>query len=728
MDNDFNIISTGFDESLIAQDGNKFLIGNGFLGCRGTLSEYTKEQTAACNLPFLYDQNGGKWRETVNAPNPLYSKVFINGKELNPTKFLPFKHSLCLNMKCGELHRVTQWQIDNAVVTIETIRFASFDNPNLLCEKMIITSSSDTEAELIYGIDCDVWDINGPHFEIENLNANDSVMNVCAKTLENKIPLSVALKWQADGLIKNLSAKTDSLGIIQKAIIRLQKGKPFTFIKYAAVIHSISDTQTTIKTIINSTSKGFDLLRRENAEVWAKKWAVSDVLIEGDERAQKAIRYSIYHLLIAAPYKYGNSISARGISGQTYKGAVFWDSEIFLFPFFINTDLKSARSLIKYRIDTLNGARRKAASYGYEGAFFAWESQETGDDACSDFNVTDVFTSRPMRTYFKDKQIHISADIVYAIWQYFIRTDDKTVLTEGGAEVIFECARFYYTYAYYSNRFDRYELLDVIGPDEYHERVNNNAYTNYMAKKTFDIAIKTKEYLEKTDKIFFQKLQQKISLDKDWANIVNTSQKLYVPPKTDEIIEQFDGYFKLEDVSVEEVRSRLLHKNEYWGGANGVAANTKIIKQADVVTMLYLAGDDFSLSSKIKNLEYYEPKTEHGSSLSMCMHSLLLSECGLSDRAYPYFLKSAEIDLLGGGKQFAGGIYIGGTHPAANGGAYMSVVYGFCGLKIIDGNISIKPRLPHGWEKVCFSLIHKGNRYNITVEKESFEIKQANRE
>ena len=185
-----------------------------------------------------------------------------------------------------------------------------------------------------------------------------------------------------------------------------------------------------------------------------------------------------------------NSIPARALSGQVYKGAIFWDTEMFMFPFFLYTYPEKAVELMRYRIKTLNGARRKAKTEGpgFRGAYYAWESQETGDDACTYFNIGDPITKRDLRTHFRDKQVHISGDVAIAMWEYFKVTGDDSLLLEGGAEVILECARFYYSYAYFKAEKNRYEILDVIGPDEYHERVNNNAFTSMVAKATIEIA------------------------------------------------------------------------------------------------------------------------------------------------------------------------------------------------------------------------------------------------
>ena len=188
-----------------------------------------------------------------------------------------------------------------------------------------------------------------------------------------------------------------------------------------------------------------------------------------------------------------------------------------------------------------------------------------------------------------------------------------------------------------------------------------------------------------------------------------------MPRCKDGVIEQFDGYFDLEDCSIDEVRGRLLDPKEYWGGAYGVASHTQVIKQADVVAMLAMLPEEFSDETKRVNFKFYEPRTEHGSSLSACMYSMLSCKTGDAEFAYPFFMKSAEADLHSGGKEWAGLVYIGGTHPASEGGAWMVAVFGFAGLEIKDGEITCKPRLPKAWKGMNFKINYKGSVYKIEI-------------
>ena len=430
----------------------------------------------------------------------------------------------------------------------------------------------------------------------------------------------------------------------------------------------------------------------------------------------EALNYSLYHLHCIAPRHTDSlSIAARGLSGQTYKGAVFWDTEMFILDFFLMTEPKVAKSLMKYRIDSLSGAKEKAKSYGLDGAFYAWESQEGGFDACSDYNVVDVFTKRPMRTFFKDKQVHISSAVVYGIGKYLKTTGDTSILSEGGAHTIIECALFYYSLLLKRAVRDYYEIHDVIGPDEYHERVNNNGYTNRMAKYTFEEAvnlINLKDELSEEE----QEILSQYDLDDLKNKFTDAAENLFIPqPNESGVIPQFDGYFDLEDASIDEVRSRLLDPKEYWGGAYGVASHTQVIKQADVVTWLNMFSKEFDLDTMLKNLEYYETRTEHGSSLSACMYALLACKCNRHDKAYDFFMKSASADIKQGGKEWAGLVYIGGTHPAAAGGAYMVALQGFGGLSFDGDEIIVKPNLPEGWNRLCFRVNYNNKLYEIDI-------------
>ena len=440
----------------------------------------------------------------------------------------------------------------NAFFWIE--RFASQHNPHLLCQRITICPKAGA-VTLRCGIDGDVWDLNGPHLFRHRCGEEDGVLFVECVTGEQNLPITVR---------ETANLAPDTIETTETGAFRVYSIREETILERHITVNAAPVWQE------------YARLCKQHTDAWESLWAASTVEIEGDTLAQLYLNDSLYHLHCIAPRyaKEGRSIPARGLSGQTYKGAIFWDTEIFLLPFFTYTEPALARKLVQYRIDTLPGALQKAKEYGFDGAFYAWESQEGGREGCTDFNVTDVFTHRPVRTYFRDKQIHISGDIVYALHHYAKITGDRSVLSGAGAEVVRQVARFYRSRAFRRIDCETLEFTDVIGPDEYHERVDNNAFTNRLAE-------------------FCLTKSRELDGTKNDENESFCGQAVRKPRIVNGVVEQFQGYFQLEDATLAEVKSRLKHPREYWGTPSGVAYPTQVIKQADVIAMMQLFAEDF---------------------------------------------------------------------------------------------------------------------------------------
>lgn len=713
--------------------GNVYQIANGAMGCRGTLDEFGPDEAVGVTLAGIYDQVGTAWREPVNAPNAAYTRVTLDGVGLSALDATVVAHRQTLHFENARFERETTFGVGGKKLTLRSSRFLSADQPNLGVVELSVSCDADADVTVDTGIDANIWDLNGPHLEEVSFSQEEGVLVVEARTHEEK-------KWVvvAEAVSTELSGKDlEQCGgrSLRRYTFLAEAGRVYAWTKYFAVVSDNdrprgSPRQMAVDLVRRAREAGYEAsLARHTAE-WSRRWEGCDVRIEGDDEAQVALRYSILQLLMVAPTKgSANSIAARALSGQVYKGAVFWDTEMFMFPFFLHTYPEKAVELLRYRIRTLDGARRKAATEGpgYRGAFFAWESQDTGDDACTYFNIGDPITGRELRTHFRDKQVHISGDVAIAMWQYFRITGDDTLLLEGGAEVILECARFYYSYAHYKKDRDRYEILDVIGPDEYHERVNNNAFTNAVVRETFVIACAVVAHFERHHPAEFTALLSKLAIADEIAAFADAAARLYVPepdPET-QLIEQFEGYFKLRDATVDELRAKMVHPNEYLGAGQGLAVPTKLIKQADVVMMLNLFRSRYSTRVKEANWHYYEPRTEHGSSLSACAYAMVATEIGDLDAAYRYFFKTATIDLKGQYKVYVGTIFTGGSHPAANGGAWMTAVFGFAGVHADDTQVTINPRLPKNWRSLEFALVYRGDRFRICVTPDTVKVEPA---
>ncbi len=723
------------DADAVDRLGSKFLIGNGYLGYRGTLEEHTHDQKVATTLSGLYDQVGERWREPVNVPNGCHLQVFYQGVPLHAQRSVVESHWQALDMHQGVHERYTRFvPADGNRITVHSKRFASLEFLHLVCMQYVVEVEQDCTLAIRTGIDGDVWDLNGTHLrDFEGSRRGDAIA-LDAATHENRIPIAVCERTLCSGATE--SDLQDDRRIFRELRVPVRAQHPLTITKFVAIhtgLDSEQPAEDADRLCGDAARIGFDVLLANHAERWKERWEACDVRIKGDDEAERALRFSMFQLLAVAPTHSGQvSIPARGLSGQVYKGAIFWDTEIFMLPFFAHTFPSIARNLLMYRHHTLGGARRKAREYGCRGAFYAWESQDSGDDVCTLFNITDVFTKRPMRTYFRDKQVHITADVVYAIWDYFSITNDDTIFTEGCAEVVFECARFLLSRLYYSVEKTRFELLDVTGPDEYHERVHNNAFTNRMAAHTFETCLRVHDHLQAHAPAQLRSLEDKLDFRRDLVAIREALARIHVPEADARtgVVPQFDGYFSLEDVFLDDLLARKLHPNEYLGGGNGLASTTQIIKQADVILMMHLFSQEYSGATKLVNWDYYEPRTEHGSSLSACAYALVAAQIEKIDRAYEYFMKAACIDLSGEPKQYVGTLYIGGTHPAANGGAWMAAILGLCGIRCSGDRLVAKPRLPAHWKEVTVRLTFRGRRavVRLTQERAAVEMLQRQEE
>ncbi len=703
--------------------GNVYQIANGYMGYRGTLDEFGPDEAVGITLAGIFDRVGAAWREPVNAPNGGYTRVALDGAVVSALDATVAHHRQTLHFADARFERETVFAVGGKRLTVRSTRFLSAVRPNLGVVHFTVSCDRDAEITLRTGIDGDIWDLNGPHLVSLEAGQREGVLFLKGRTHEAGTRVAVAEAVSPE--LGDGRPVAEGKRNLREIVVRAEAGKAYAFTKYFAVFTDhdpggLPPTEAAVAAVVAARGQGCHSCLQEHAAEWKRRWERSDVLIAGDDEAQHALRYSLLQLLMVAPVAgSANSIPARALSGQVYKGAVFWDTEMFILPFFLHTDPAKAAELLRYRIKTLDGAQRKARTEGpgYRGAFYAWESQDTGDDACTYFNIGDPFTGRDLRTHFRDKQVHISGDVAIALWRYFEVTGDDSLLLQGGAEVILECARFYYSYAYFKKDHARYEILDVVGPDEYHERVNNNAFTNQVVRETFAIAIAAVDHLRRQHPKALSALLEKLVIEPELPAFADAAARLYVPPpdKTTGVIEQFEGYHQLRDASVDELKTRMVHPNEYLGAGQGLAVPTKIIKQADVVMMLSLFKSRYSAAIKQANWSFYEPRTEHGSSLSACAYAMVATEFGDLEFAYRYFLKTAKIDLEAKYKIYVGTIFIGGSHPAANGGAWMTVVFGFGGVHVDDQQIVINPRLYPKWGSLEFPLACHGGRFRIRL-------------
>jgi trehalose/maltose hydrolase-like predicted phosphorylase/nucleotide-binding universal stress UspA family protein len=368
----------------------------------------------------------------------------------------------------------------------------------------------------------------------------------------------------------------------------------------------------------SKTSRGITARHRD---AWLARWKASDVRIEGDPFAQRALRLAIYHLSSAAnPEDERVSIGARGLSGTAYQGHVFWDTDIFMLPFFTLTYPEAARALVMYRYHTLAGARAKAARLGYRGALYAWESTDSGEE------VTPAFVVAPdgevIRILTGEQEQHISADVAFGVWKYWEATGDERFLLQAGAEILIETARFWASRAAREED-GRYHIRGVIGPDEYHETVDDNAYTNGLAQWNLEIGREATSLVAERWPEQWRLLSRRLGLEpeepREWLRV---ARDLYTGfHEQTGLFEQFHGYFGLEEIDLAAFASRIAPMDVLLGRER--IQRSKIIKQADVVMLVYLLWERLPLDVRRANFEYYEPRCGHGSSLSPAIHALV---------------------------------------------------------------------------------------------------------
>lgn len=447
----------------------------------------------------------------------------------------------------------------------------------------------------------------------------------------------------------------------------------------------------------------------EHAAAWAHRWQSSDVEIEGDDAAQKALRFAVYHLNSAAnPADERVSIGARALTGNDYLGHVFWDTEIFLLPFYILTWPEAARTLLMYRFHTLDGARGKAAAMGWRGALYAWESTDSGAETTPqqvigpDRQVIDILNGR--------QEQHISADVAYAVWQYWQATADEGFLLDAGAEILLETGRFWSSRAQLEVDGFRH-IRGVIGPDEYHEHIDDNAFTNVMARSNIRRALEVATMLSARWPERWEHLSARLGLDatelKHWREVAETM-ATGLDSKTG-LFEQFSGFFALEEIDLAGYAGRSVPMDVVLGRER--TQRSQVIKQADVVALLGLLPAEFPGEAGAENYRYYEPRCGHGSSLSRAMHALVAARLGYSTSALRYLREASAIDLADTHVANAGGVHI-----AALGGIWLTAVFGFAGMSLQDDAIALDPKLPENWNSLSFSVQWRSRHVKIKID------------
>lgn len=451
---------------------------------------------------------------------------------------------------------------------------------------------------------------------------------------------------------------------------------------------------------------GWDGVLAAHEAAWDQRWTACDVVIDGDDDVQRSVRFAGYHLISTAnPDDERVSVGARALSGDAYFGHVFWDTEIYLLPFYTAVWPEAARAMLMYRFHTLPAARGKAARLGWKGALYAWESADTGEETTPERVVAPdgAFVEVLCGTI----EQHVSADIAYAVWRYWRATEDDDFFLAAGAEIVLETARFWASRAV-PEADGRRHIRRVIGPDEYHEGVDDNAFTNVMARWNIARGLETVEVLNARGPERAAALRKQLALgDEELADWRDAVERLVTgfDPATG-LYEQFAGYHALEPIDLAAYADRTVPIDVLIGRERTQAS--QVVKQADVVALIALLPEAFPDATAEANFRHYEPRCAHGSSLSPAMHAMVAAKLGDTELALRYLHRIAGFDRDPGA---AGGVRIAGL-----GGLWQAVVFGFGGLDMSGEILGLDPTLPPKWRSLSFRTCWKGRTLAFRID------------
>ncbi|MFI4910080.1 MAG: glycoside hydrolase family 65 protein [Sedimentisphaeraceae bacterium JB056] len=751
---DWVIERSDFSNNQLVKLEPLFALSNGLFGVRGCLSEMPEGNMMGTYLGGVFDKNDSYTPDMVNLPCFLRLDIVFEHERFGVDDCDVLEHTRKLDMKKGLVFRRTRLKTPSGkILSWESYRIVSIVSKYICIERHIlcpenfsgnisITHSLDADTETI-----DTWkDLYVNHYDVQKIdvNADNSLYTKC-KLHDSRYPICVATSLDINPKPEiQRSDKDNSISATYTNEVR--ESQEFVFDRFSsAQSYFVSKDEDALSDIVLSYLKkykaiGFEAIKDEHEKAMVEYWNNSDIVIEGDRELQHNIRFNIYELIAAGPrHDERTSIGARGLTGEQYRGHVFWDTDLFMLPFYVYQDPDSARNMLMYRYHTLDGARRFSAINYTKGARYSVQTADTGDDASPVYDVDsglsplrvgkqgDEFRGRLRVPWLTREEIHINGCIAYGVWSYYKATDDKDFILNYGLEILVEIARYWCSRIEWVKKNKRYELLNTVGGDEWHFHAKNNAYTNYLAWFSVDWAIKLYRNFSETDSVMIKKLQKKIAItDGEILEFEDKMKSFYLPECNEKgIIEQQDGWFELKpfrkvikesDINMSVMRKTGTLPNGYGGEVNfkGIfAANDwQAVKQCDLIILFWLFPDLLERQELISNYNYYEERTVHMSSLSPNTSSIVASRLGIKADAYNNLLTSSAVDLCD--YQFNAEW---GLHYAAMGGTWNAMVFGFGGLYITkDFELELRPVLHGQWRSITYKFFWKQSQIRVSYD------------
>ncbi|HEX6982140.1 MAG TPA: family 65 glycosyl hydrolase domain-containing protein [Balneolaceae bacterium] len=731
---EWKVIERGFDPNRQRSSESIFSLGNGHMGQRANFEEhYSGDSLQGSYIAGIYYPDKTKvgwWKngypeyfaKVLNSVNWIGIDIHVNGEQLNLAECRVKDFQRTLNMKEGYLERSFVARLQNGnEISVQARRFVSMKRAEtgVIEYKMKALNFNGTVTFEPY-LDGNVYNEDANYDESfweeveQEIFSEGGFVTTKTRKLDFHVCAGMKCAIQKNGRPVNNSseASVSAMRVAQKYEVSVEQGDEILFHKYAVVASSLNHGRkrlhSHIKTLTGETSElGFQKLMKEQAECWAEQWERSDILIKGDKKAQQAIRFNIFQLY--QTYTGDDprlNIGPKGFTGEKYGGVTYWDTEGYCLPFYLNTSgSEVARNLLLYRYRHLPKAIENAQKLGFtDGAALYPMVTMNGEECHNEWEIT-------------FEEIHRNGAIAYAIFNYIRHTGDEEYLQEAGLEILIAISRFWSQRFNFSEERGKYVMLGVTGPNEYENNVNNNWYTSYIGCWTMRYTLECIKKLRGEAPKRFGEIWKKTGyLDSEAERWKDILEQVYSPvDESRGIFLQQDGYLDKEQRLAEELDENERPINQHWSWDR--ILRSCFIKQGDVVQGLYFFEHEFDEDTIRRNYDFYEPRTVHESSLSPCIHSVLASKLGYTDEAYELYLRTARLDLDDYNKEVHQGLHI--TSMA---GTWMSIVEGFAGKRIKDGELHFAPALPEKWKAYSFKIVYRGCLLTIRVEREEVNI------
>lgn len=699
--------------------------GNEYMGMRGMFEEkYSGDTHKGIYLGGVWFPDKtrvGWWKngypeyfgKVINAVDFVSVDVKLDGESVDLAKDEFSDFELALDMKSGVLTRSYVVKRGEKKVKLNFERFISVDMKELYADRITVEnlSSANVEVEIESMIDADVFNEDSNYDEkfwnVLSKKADQTTGRLVAETIKNNFGTPQFTTEMLMANVSDLDAKepveTD-LKVSNVFAGTLEAGKKTVFEKRVVVVTSrdyatLEDLDAAgEKLSAKQAESSFDELKAAQANGWAKRWEKADVVVEGNDESQQGIRFNLFQLF--STY-YGNdarlNIGPKGFTGEKYGGATYWDTEGFAVPLYLAlADQSVTRNLLEYRHEQLPGAYHNAKQQGLAGALFPMVTFN-GIECHNEWEIT-------------FEEIHRNGTIAYAIYNYTRYTGDTEYVTHDGFDVLVGIARFWADRVHFSKRKGMYMIHGVTGPNEYENNVNNNWYTNILAKWCLNYAN------EIADKVAADKTAELGLTSEERAKWHEIADNMYLPEDKElGIFVQHDTFLDKDLTPVKDLPQDQLPLNQHWSWDH--ILRSPYIKQADVLQGIYYFVERFTQEQKERNFDFYEPLTVHESSLSPSIHAILAADLHKEDKAFEMYSRTARLDLDNYNNDTNDGLHI-----TSMTGSWLAIVQGFAGMRVIDDELQFAPFLPKEWTGYKFRINFRGRLLSISVSQEGTQI------